>query len=383
MAKSEGQPISSLDDVQDMISKNNLLMAAQELNDSVPEGTRARYLLSIFGDPAVRPTDNHAIIPQLPLRAVLTTNYDSLIEQAYSIATDGAPLSCLTQEDLASRPCPIREGYFFIFKLHGDFQRVKTVVLSSRDYQRWFYREPLYRSFLERVFADFTLIFVGFGGSDPDIDDVLNKLAALSSSNFDPHFLVLPRGRLNATERKRLLLDRRLQVLEYDHDPEHTQLGALLRELLSRCLFTPATPPSAGLRVMVRSHPADCEVVERVCLALNDSGHGYNRAEVSNQYQRDGRSAMRSRVRLADCVLSLFSPDSFIELDTLTLTALEENKYVIPILLRGASLPRLLAQTPAIVVSSIDELIVDLTKELALVHRAASALSCGDQHEGT
>jgi hypothetical protein len=118
-----------------------------------------------------------------------------------------------------------------VFKIHGHLDRPNSVVLGSRDYQDLLFRTPGYRQFLETLFATHTVLFVGFGGADPNLDGVFDRLAAIYSRTLDRHFILLPANRLNTTEKRRLALDRRLEVIEYDADPTHSQVGAFLREL--------------------------------------------------------------------------------------------------------------------------------------------------------
>src|SRR6185369_4160848 len=107
-------------------------------------------------------------------------------------------------------------------------------VLGSRDYQDLLFRTPGYRQFLETLFASYTVLFVGFGGSDPNLEGVLDRLASIYSRTLDRHFILLPASRLNTTEKRRLALDRRLEVIEYEPDATHSQVGAFLSDLANQ-----------------------------------------------------------------------------------------------------------------------------------------------------
>jgi hypothetical protein len=206
-------------------------MAAQELQDRLGTAALGEFLDRVFRENSVLPSSAHRILPRIPFRAVLTTNYDALIEGAYSIENGGSLPPVWTQEDLLFRPSPLRGTAFFVFKIHGHLDRPNSVVLGSRDYQDLLFRTPGYRQFLETLFATHTVLFVGFGGADPNLDGVFDRLAAIYSRTLDRHFILLPANRLNTTEKRRLALDRRLEVIEYDADPTHSQVGAFLREL--------------------------------------------------------------------------------------------------------------------------------------------------------
>jgi hypothetical protein len=117
------------------------------------------------------------------------------------------------------------------FKVHGHLDRPESIVLGSRDYQDILFQTPGYRQFLETLFATHTVLFIGFGGQDPDLDNVLDRLAALYSRTLDRHFILLPSGRMNPTQKRRLALDRRVEVIEYLVDFAHSQVVAFLEEL--------------------------------------------------------------------------------------------------------------------------------------------------------
>ncbi|MCK4733701.1 MAG: SIR2 family protein [Methanophagales archaeon] len=223
-----GDPV----DIKQMIEKGNLLMAAQELQDRISTAKIGEFLNFVFGDKSVRPSIAHRLLPHIAFRGILTTNYDSLIEGAYAIENNGRIPSVFTQEDLLTRPSPLHRDDFFIFKLHGHFDRPSTIILGSRDYQDLLFRTPGYRQFLETLFSTHTIVFIGFGANDPDLDNILDRLSSIYSRTLDKHYILLPSGRLNSTEKRRLAFDKRLEVIDYTEDVYHTQVTEFLRELI-------------------------------------------------------------------------------------------------------------------------------------------------------
>ena len=218
-------------DIQDMITKGNLLMAAQELQDTLSKHEFGDFLNTVFRDVRVKPTPTHQLLPKIPFRCILTSNYDNLIEGAYSLASGGSIPMKFTQEDLLNISSPLRKDDFYIFKVHGDIERPNTVVLGSRDYQKLFYRAPEYRQFLETIFSVYTVLFIGFGGSDPDLDNILEKLSTVFSRTIDKHYILLPEKKFNTTEKKRLLIDKRLEVIEYEPENNHRQVDDFIQDL--------------------------------------------------------------------------------------------------------------------------------------------------------
>ncbi|MBC7570216.1 MAG: SIR2 family protein [Spirosoma sp.] len=219
------------DDIKEMISKGNLIMSAQELQETISKKDFGDFINIVFRDRNVAPSKTHLLLPKIPFRSILTSNYDNLIEGAYALSNAGRIPNKFTQEDLLNISSPLRQEEFYIFKIHGDLERLSTITLSSRDYQKLLFRTPEYRQFIETLFSVYTVLFVGFGASDPDLDNVLDKLSTLFERTIDKHYILLPDNKFNFTEKKRLLLDKRLEVIEYVHDAEHSQVDSFIEEL--------------------------------------------------------------------------------------------------------------------------------------------------------
>jgi len=77
--------------------------------------------------------------------------------------------------------------------------------LENRDYERLLYLNPGYRFFLEAIFANFTVLFVGFGSSDPDLDRVIGRLSTIYERSFGQYFKLISEDEFSSLERRRLL----------------------------------------------------------------------------------------------------------------------------------------------------------------------------------
>jgi hypothetical protein len=266
------------EDIRAMINKGNFLTAAQELQDRLGTAALGEFLDRIFRDKSVVPSGAHRLLPRIPFRAILTTNYDSLIEGAFSLEQSGRLPPVLTQEDLLFRPSPLRGSDFFVFKIHGHLDRPNSVVLGSRDYQDLLFRTPGYRQFLETLFATHTVLFVGFGGSDPNLDSVFDRLASIYSRTLDRHFTLIPANRLNTTEKRRMALDRRLEVIEYVPDDTHSQVLAFLHQLATQAERGPTKAArharqAKRLQVFISYATADARLVAKIEKFIKDRGY--------------------------------------------------------------------------------------------------------------
>lgn len=219
------------EEIADTIKKGNFLLAAQELQECISLGEFSDFLNSIFRDKKVVPTSTHKNIFKIPFRSILTTNYDSLLEGAYALTHEGQVPIKFTQEDLKTISSPLRNEDFFLFKIHGDIDRPDSIILGSRSYNQILFRTPEYLHFLETLFTTHTVLFVGFSGNDIDMDFVIDRLSTIYSRTLNKHYILLPNNKYNLTEKRRLLLDKRLEVIDYEVDDKHSEVDYFFETL--------------------------------------------------------------------------------------------------------------------------------------------------------
>lgn len=223
-------------------------------------------------------------------------------------------------------------------------------MLGSRDYQDLLFRTPGYRQFLETLFATHTVLFLGFGGVDPNLDNVLDRLASIYSRTLDRHFILLPAGRLNATAKRRLALDRRLEVIEYFVDPKHSQLVAFLQEMsaqLSRGITEVgrAAASATSLRVFVSHSVRDSIAVTKIVAFLRD--HGYEPWTATDNLVPgdDIKQRISEAISGADAFIVVFSQNSiesqWVQYETQAAVVREADRrtVVVPIVLDEVAPP--------------------------------------------
>jgi hypothetical protein len=147
-------------------------------------------MLSIF-DPD--PTKARLIPPEyfksfssLPLTEIITTNFDSLIENSLP-AGDWKSLTWQDNEDFPrylSNPRPL------VFHIHGRINRFGTLVHTLDEYSSLQGTDgDTARKFLQRIFEQNTILIAGYGLSDPVIrwtQEILNN-----EWNLEPDWYIL------------------------------------------------------------------------------------------------------------------------------------------------------------------------------------------------
>jgi hypothetical protein len=132
---------------------------------------------------AAHPTLAHYLLMSLPLRHVITTNYDDLLERAL-IGLKRHPVKVLRQADVA------RTGGddVFVVKLHGDAASADETVLTRDDYDEFFQRRPAMALLLEGLLLNQTFFFVGYGLRDPNFRQIHGRIVRMLREAQRPAF---------------------------------------------------------------------------------------------------------------------------------------------------------------------------------------------------
>lgn len=136
-----------------------------------------------------RQTPNHAIIARLPISAVWTTNFDTLLEDAYRQA--GRLFDVKSTDTQLSYTARGRE--VVIYKMHGDVARPDEVVICKEDYERYAIKHRVFQDKLEGDLVSRNFLFLGFSFTDPNLQYMLAYLRTLLGVNQREHYAVMRR----------------------------------------------------------------------------------------------------------------------------------------------------------------------------------------------
>lgn len=124
----------------------------------------------------------------LDIRVLLTTNWDRIPEMggrgAYNIFSNRRVSDAIRAN---------ADGQKLAMLLHGEANDVESLVFTREDYDRTIYRneQPL-MDFLKVIFMRETVLFMGFGFSDPHLEMVLGAIHATHAGNVLQHYVLLP-----------------------------------------------------------------------------------------------------------------------------------------------------------------------------------------------
>jgi hypothetical protein len=98
--------------LQEAVRQGMQLFVAEAVRRILGSEGFAEAIEDIFRDARLRPTSRHELITQIPFSAVVTTNYDKLIETAYASSSNVPPV--YTFENASDAIAAIRRNRFFL-----------------------------------------------------------------------------------------------------------------------------------------------------------------------------------------------------------------------------------------------------------------------------
>ncbi|GHT38891.1 hypothetical protein FACS189427_13160 [Planctomycetales bacterium] len=173
-----------------------------------------------------KPNKKHEAIVGTAYNYILTTNYDNLLEKA---------AETLSYKDLLNRSFSytrveqmsacVYSDISAIFHAHGRISELDfgQYVLTSNDYFDIMKRNPGLRYVLNTVFMSNSILFVGYGGSDPHFEDIITDVSRTLGWTTDngelPHYyIVLKKDKVTTilTEHKKPVRTEIVEVDNYD-----------------------------------------------------------------------------------------------------------------------------------------------------------------------
>ena len=121
----------------------------------------------------------HRILKKMKLTYIITTNYDTLIEDEIK------NLQIVSKdEDL-----PYTNSNRMLIKMHGDFKN-KNIVLKKSDYDNYEKNFPLISTLIKGLFTTNTVLFIGYSYNDTNVQQIMNWIKDILKEETRKAFLV-------------------------------------------------------------------------------------------------------------------------------------------------------------------------------------------------
>jgi len=188
----------------------------------------------------------HRLLTQLPFSAVVTTNYDKLLERAYARFRGELP-KVVTSRDRESLGSLLFSGGFFILKAHGDIDDAASLVLTARDYREIIHTNSAFDGLFAALLMTRSLLFIGYSMNDPDFRLLLDRQLSTFGDNIPERYAVM--GGVGIVEADVMKRASNIRVLPYPSG-QHEELLVFLRSLSERVnsdgLMAETLPQGAG-----------------------------------------------------------------------------------------------------------------------------------------
>ena len=125
------------------------------------------------------PNSVHRILKKMNLTYIITTNYDTLIENEIK------NLQVVSKdEDL-----PYTSSNKMLIKMHGDFKN-KNIVLKKSDYDNYEKNFQLISTLIKGLFTTNTILFIGYSYNDTNVQQIMNWIKDILKEETRKAFLV-------------------------------------------------------------------------------------------------------------------------------------------------------------------------------------------------
>lgn len=159
----------------DISNSKDYLRIAQYYYDTFGQNQYMKKIKEVFNSRGVSsPNELHRLIEKIAPKHIITTNYDSLLENQFE---NGLLKYSVVAED---KDIPYARSEKYLVKMHGDFEK-KNIVLKEDDYLDYHKKFPMTSTLIQSLIMNHTLLFVGYSLND----STFNSIFRLIQSSFD------------------------------------------------------------------------------------------------------------------------------------------------------------------------------------------------------
>lgn len=188
----------------------------------------SRWLTRFFS--GREPNTNHHLIVSTGYPFIMTSNYDMLIEEAArNLGFGDLVLHSYTYRDASQVASVFYNRQPSVIHVHGTFHDIPVdeIIFTAEDYTIIKRKYPGFRASLINLFTSYSVLFIGYGGSDPHLEDLVEEIAYQldwpTSGGLPRYFLALPAHKVDAVLSKYKELHR-TDIIVLNNYPEMTYL---------------------------------------------------------------------------------------------------------------------------------------------------------------
>lgn len=186
-------PEAELTELRRLVAQDELFMVANFCRTKMGDHDFAGYLKERLSD-VNRTSRTHRLLAEIPFRGAMTTNFDPFLERSRpNLRVELVlPQRLESGGSLAVDQMLRDDDIFPVFKLHGSYTDLASIILTAREFRAAMFQMPRYKEAIKRVFTDCTLFFYGYSFRDPSISHLLMELMADTAGTARPHYALMP-----------------------------------------------------------------------------------------------------------------------------------------------------------------------------------------------
>ena len=170
-------------------------------------------------------------IVETPYASIVTTNFDTLLEDAFARWDDRGIPKTPTGADLAQQGTMLLDGAFFLLKAHGDLSEQHTMIFTAEDYRRVIHANPAFQAVLSSLLLTRAVLFIGYSLGDPNFRLLLDSQLTIFNEQVPPRYAVMTE--VGKVEQDILWRTARIRVLPYAKG-RHEEVGRFVRTIRER-----------------------------------------------------------------------------------------------------------------------------------------------------
>lgn len=186
------------------------------------------HLRAELAKPVLPPEATHRPIVKTPYASIVTTNFDTLLEDAYALWSDEGVPKCPTGVQLGRHGTLLLDRTFFILKAHGTIHDPTSLVFTSEDYRRITHANPAFQSMMAAILLSHAVVFVGYSLNDPNFRLLLDSQLSVFGTQAPPRYALMEGvGTLEAQILRRTAGIEAISYPRGEHDCVSTFLNTL------------------------------------------------------------------------------------------------------------------------------------------------------------
>lgn len=209
----------------------------------------SNYLRSLFYRSSIKLPESYTILPQIPFAALLTTNFDNLLEITFKKSSH----EVYTLYDADKLKSELSHRTFFLLKLYGKVETPDTLLLSPAQYLHATQENLLFSQFMESLFFSRTLLFVG--ASLEGISDYLSGIKFLGTTPPRQHYCLIDvKGTAWQAKADSLQARYNIKVLPYSASENYKEVALFLKQLTHEVNTLTRSTSSPDIKQFPKTH---------------------------------------------------------------------------------------------------------------------------------